>query len=138
MDGDTTLRPSLRRVSASEPIRRVFVRGLRLDASIGVHDHERAKPQTVSIDVDVELRSGPSWSGGGRLGETVCYEWICNAARGIAASGHIDLVETFAEQLAEICLSSPHARQVRVRVAKPDAIVDAEAVGIEIERQAAD
>ena len=64
----------------------------------------------------------------------VSYESFVVAAREIVAEGHIPLVETLAERLAERCLADPRVRQVRIRVEKLAAFPDAGAVGIEILR----
>jgi dihydroneopterin aldolase len=55
------------------------------------------------------------------------------AAREIAAGGHIDLVETFAERLAEACIGQGAAQRVRVCVLKPHALApEADAAGVEL------
>jgi dihydroneopterin aldolase len=48
------------------------------------------------------------------------------------------LVETLAERVADLCLSDPRVVVVRVRVEKPDVIVEAGGVGVEIERRRSD
>lgn len=108
---------------------RVLVRGLRLEARIGVHPHEQDRPQDLVIDVEIEAQPRRVT----RLSETINYEAVVQAARAIAGSGHIDLVETFAERLAVACLELPGAQGARVRVLKPAALApDAEAAGVEI------
>ena len=89
---------------ADEPLRcerlSVFVRGLEVQAGIGVYDHEQGRLQTLVIDVTLEM--GPHAVE--RLSDTINYETIAQAARDIAAEGHIGLVESFAERLALACL----------------------------------
>ncbi len=109
---------------------KVFVRGLRLEAAIGLYDHERGRTQTLTVDMELTLRV----RGVQRLTQTVNYEELVAAARTLAAAGHIDLVETFAEQLAHAILEHPLARQARVRVEKPSAIEGAAAAGVEVSR----
>jgi len=108
---------------------KVFVRGLPVDAEIGVHAHERGRRQPLIVDVELDV--GP---GGWRtIGETVNYERIVRHARALADSGHILLVETFAWRLARACLAEPRALRARVRVEKPHALAPkAEAAGVEI------
>lgn len=105
----------------------LFVRGLTLEAGIGVHDHEQGRLQTLVIDVTLVL--------GGhdveRLADTVNYETVAAAARAIVAEGHVGLVETFAERLALACLADERVRGVRVRVEKPGALHGALAAGCE-------
>jgi len=112
--------------------RRVFVRDLVLDASIGIYRHEREARQRVIVNLDLAV------SEGGTLDDSpeniVCYERMARGAREIVEGGHINLVETLAEQLASMCLADPRVLFVRVRVEKPDAIAEASSVGVEIER----
>lgn len=108
---------------------RVFVRGLRVEAGIGVHDHERGRTQALVVDIDVDLVTAPVED----LGSTFNYETAVSAAQEIVAEGHIDLVETFARQLATACLKSSAAQRVRVSVLKPEALQpDADAAGVEV------
>jgi dihydroneopterin aldolase len=119
----------------------VFVRDLMLSASIGIHPHEREAPQRIRLNLDLGVEDdgarGLSRGAVGRdeLSRVVDYEAIATAARQIVASGHVALVETLAERLAEACLLDRRVRIVRVRVEKLDAIDGAASVGIEIERR---
>jgi dihydroneopterin aldolase len=109
-------------------LQRVFVRGLRVDAAIGVHAHEQGRTQPLIIDVelDAELQLD------GRLGSTINYESIVGAARDIVAAGHLDLVETFAQRLAAACLEDPRVVRARVRAEKTEAFTEAAAAGFEL------
>ena len=110
-------------------VTKVFVRGLRIDAEIGVYDHEQGRKQPLLVDVELDVTAG-GWRA---LDDTVNYETIAAAARSIAASGHIGLVESFAQRLAERCLAHPRVTRARVRVEKPLALApDAAAAGVEI------
>ena len=64
----------------------------------------------------------------------VDYEALIERVRRLVASRHVKLVETLAERVAALCLEDPRVRSARVRVEKLDAIPDAAAVGVEIER----
>ncbi|WP_372706216.1 dihydroneopterin aldolase [Brevundimonas sp.] len=106
----------------------VFVRGLILEAGIGIHDHEQGRLQTLVIDVTLELTPAPVE----RLGDTVNYETVARAARAIVAEGHVGLVETFAGRLAEAGLADPRVRRCVVRIEKPGALDGAAAAGCEV------
>ena len=108
---------------------KVFVTGLKVQAEIGVYRHEIGRVQPLVVDVELDVPT----TGAGRLSETLNYETILEAARQIAAGGHIELVETFAERLARACLTDPRVTQARVRVEKPLALApDAVGAGVEI------
>lgn len=115
-----------------EPVRRealrVFVRGLEVQAGIGVYDHEHGRLQRLVIDVMLEMEPHAIE----RLGDTVNYETVAEAARAIAAEGHVGLVETFAERLGRACLQDRRVIRAAVRVEKPGALEAAAAPGCEI------
>ena len=108
---------------------KVFVTGLKVQAEIGVYRHEIGRVQPLIIDVELDVPT----AGAERLSETLNYETILSAAQEIAASGHIELVETFAERLAHACLADERVTKARVRVEKPLALQpDAVAAGVEL------
>jgi dihydroneopterin aldolase len=110
-------------------ITKVFVRGLMVDAHIGVYKHEKGRTQTLVMDVELDV-AVTDWS---QLSETVNYEVIAEKARRVAAQGHRGLVETFAHHLAEACFEEPRVTRARIRVEKPSALApDAAAAGVEI------
>ena len=106
----------------------VFVRGLEVEAGIGVYDHEQGRLQRLVIDVTLTLEPRAVE----RLADTVNYETVAAAARDIAAEGHVGLVETFAERLALACLQDGRVRRCAVRIEKPGALAGAAAAGCEI------
>lgn len=110
-------------------VTKVFVRGLKVDAQIGVYDHEHGRAQPLVVDVELDVAAVHCE----RLGDTVNYETLRDAAFAIAAAGHIDLVETFAERLAQACFDDHRVTRARVRVEKPLALAPhAAAAGVEI------
>mgnify|MGYP001281104051 CR=1 FL=1 len=115
-----------------QPLRRealrVFVRGLEVEAGIGVYDHEHGRLQRLVIDVLLEMEPHPIE----RLGDTVNYETVAQAARAIVDEGHVGLVETFAERLARACLEDRRVSRATVRVEKPGALGGDAAPGCEI------
>ena len=108
---------------------KIFVRGLKIEAEVGVYAHERGMTQPLIVDVELDVTTVHAE----RLSQTVNYETIATAARDLAAEGHIELVEMFAERLADLCLADPRVTRARVRVEKPLALApEAQAAGVEI------
>lgn len=118
---------------ARSRVRHVFVRDLVLMALIGIHDFEHDDPQRLRVNLDLAVREG---EGGlsDSIGNVVCYESLVNGVQEIINTGHVGLVETMAETIAEMCLEDKRVRSVRVRVEKLDIIEAAGSVGVEIER----
>ena len=107
--------------TASEPRRlglTVLVRGLEVQAAIGVHAHEHGRLQPLFVDVELDLGAAPIRT----LSDTLDYEGVARIARDLAAGEHIALVETFAERVALACLDDHRVLAVKVRVEKPGAI----------------
>ena len=120
------------RAPASQPravMTKVFVTGLKVQAEIGVHRHEIGKVQPLIVDVELDVPT----AGAERLADTLNYETLLQAARDVAASGHIGLVETFAERLARACFADLRVTRARVRVEKPLALAPhAAGAGVEV------
>jgi dihydroneopterin aldolase len=107
----------------------IFVRGLSVDAEIGIYPHERGRTQPLILDVELSLTPGRVE----HIAETVNYETVVEEARRIAADGHMNLVETFADRLARALLADERVLKVRVRVEKPQALAPhAQAAGVEV------
>ncbi|HEY9216634.1 MAG TPA: dihydroneopterin aldolase [Phenylobacterium sp.] len=108
---------------------KIFVTGLKVEAEIGAYEHELGRLQPLIVDVELDAPV----AGAKGLADVVNYEKVVKAAKAIAAEGHIELVETFAERLARACLADPRVTRARVRVEKPQALApDAAAAGVEI------
>ncbi|MGB0695278.1 MAG: dihydroneopterin aldolase [Rhodospirillaceae bacterium] len=125
----------LRIADAGTKMRHVFVRDLVLLADIGVHAHEHGQQQRIRVNLDLGVHEqGPH---GDMLTEVVCYEDIITRVRGVVADGHVNLAETMAERIADICLQDSRVRSARVRVEKLDVFEDVSSVGVELERYSA-
>jgi dihydroneopterin aldolase len=123
---------------AGRSLRHVFIRDMVLTASIGIYAHEKAAVQRIRINIDLAVPEDPAARiGRDELNRVVNYERVANAVRQIVARGHVMLVETLAEQIAEAGLTDPRVQYVRVRVEKLDVFADAASAGVEIERWSA-
>ncbi len=113
--------------------RHVFVRELAVKALIGVHDHEKNQAQRLIISVDLTVAEEPAGHDD-KIENVVCYGEIAERVQTICGRGHVNLIETLAEHIAQACLEDRRVRAVRVRIEKPDALADCSSVGVEIER----
>jgi 7,8-dihydroneopterin aldolase/epimerase/oxygenase len=113
--------------------RHVFVRDLKLEATLGIYAHEKIQAQRILVNIDLTVDDlGADL--GDELSNVVCYETAVRGVQNIVADGHVHLVETLAEAIADQCLQDRRVQAVRVRIEKPDAIAQAASVGVEIER----
>lgn len=117
-----------------EPFDRIFVHDYVLDVEIGVHHHEKGVTQRVRFSVDVDVM--PSAENlDDDIDRTFNYDVIVHGIKSIVARGHINLVETLAEEVAALCLAHPRAARVTVSIEKLDK--DPGAVGVEVVRSKA-
>ncbi len=129
--------------SSTRALRHIFLRDMILPASIGVLPHEHSAPQRVRINVDLGVEDDGALAlsripvGRDELSRVVDYSHVANQVRTIVASGHVRLVETLAERIAEACLTDSRIHLARIRVEKLDVFPDATSAGVEIERRQA-
>lgn len=111
------------------------MRGLQIQASIGVHPHEYEETQPVIIDIELDMGDMPAPQHD-RLHETLDYGLVAEKAEEIALQAHVQLVETLADRIAAWALSvDPRVQACAVRIAKPQALLKAEAAGVEVIRR---
>jgi dihydroneopterin aldolase len=113
---------------------RIFVHDYVLDVEIGVHHHEKGVTQRVRFSVDVDIVPSPDTLNDD-IEQTFDYDFVINGIKSIIARGHINLVETLAEEVAQHCLAHPRVERVAVTIEKLDK--DPGAVGVEIVRSKA-
>ena len=114
--------------------RRIFLRNREMSVSIGVYDREKKEPQRLVVNVDVFVPLTASSPKNDDLSEVPDYEFIMECLDGVAARGHINLQETFCDQVAGLLLAHPDVRAVRVSSEKPDAYDSAQSIGVEVFR----
>jgi dihydroneopterin aldolase len=124
---------AFRIADAAKEVRHVFIRDLILTCLIGVHKHERKKPQRIRVNLDLAVTE-QSVISTDRLADVVCYEDVADGIRSIVNNGHVNLVETLAEKIASRCLEDRRIKATRVRIEKLDVFKDAASAGVEIER----
>jgi len=118
---------------AGRKLRHVFIRNLMMPCSIGVHRHERDTEQRVRINLDLAVTEDDRPIDDD-IRNVICYEQLARGVERICNGGHVNLVETLAENIAAMCLEDRRVKSARVRVEKLDILDDAESVGVEIER----
>jgi len=97
---------------------RIFVRDMVLDCAIGVYPEEQGITQKVSFTIEAFV-SPSVRAQHDSLDEVPSYDSVVmGAVRSVVASGHINLVETMAEQIAARILEEHRLVSVKVTVEK--------------------
>lgn len=112
------------------PLHRIFIRDLVMFTSIGVHHHEMLSTQRIRVSVEVLANLGYNLQD--KLKSTVCYDEIVLKIRCMASQGHVQLVETFADQVIAVCFTDSRVQEVIVTVEKLDVYEDIASVGVTV------
>ena len=99
---------------------RITVRGISAHAHHGVYDWERERGQTFRVDAVLELDTAPA-AAGDDLAKTVNYAELAQRLHAVLTGEPVDLLETLAQRLADVCLADPLVDAVEISVHKPDA-----------------
>jgi dihydroneopterin aldolase len=95
----------------------IFLKDWVIDCNIGVYAEEKGVTQKVRLTVDAYL--APSVRAANDDMDTVpSYTDIVDAVNDITAAGHINLIETFAEDIAQRVLRDPRIDAMRIRIEK--------------------
>jgi len=125
--------PGQRQVAARDGLAKIFIRDMDLEALVGIYDHEKTTPQPLRINIELGVREGRA-SLTGDIDDTVDYEKIADGIRDIVDSGHVGLLETLAEKIADFCMTTQLVMTATVRLEKLKAVPGTAGVGIEITR----
>ena len=113
---------------------RIFLRGLAVDCIIGFIDWERRIPQTVLIDLELPVDCARA-AVNDDVGDTVDYKRVAKRVSAIVSESQFKLVETLAEQIAQLLLAEFALAWIKITINKPGAIRGSRDVGVSIERQ---
>jgi dihydroneopterin aldolase len=113
----------------------IFVEGFVGETVIGIHDSELHRPQTLVIDVHAGVPHARACDTD-RIADTIDYGKVCDRLRRLLTEHRLQLLEAFAEAVADILIGEFGAQWVRVKVVKPRKFSDVAGVGVQIERVA--
>lgn len=111
----------------------VKIKGLKVNAVIGVFDWERAIQQPLVIDVSMATDISTA-AQSDDIKDAINYKEVCDDITELCQQTKALLIERLAELIADHILQKYNTTQVKVSVAKPTAIKEADAVAVEIVR----
>jgi len=99
---------------------RIALRGISAHAYHGVYAFERERGQHFSVDavLEVDMRAAAA---GDDLEKTVNYAELAQRLHAVLTGEPVNLIETLAQQLADVCLADPLVDAVEITVHKPQA-----------------
>ncbi len=118
----------------SFPMDIIFIDGFVGHTIIGIDADELHTPQPVRIDIAAGLPRSLACSTD-RIGDTIDYGQLREALRDLLRHHRHQLLEAFAEAIADLVLYRFSGHWVRVGVTKPGKFDDVDGVGVIIERR---
>jgi dihydroneopterin aldolase len=110
----------------------VFIRNLAVDTIIGVYEHERAKPMSLLLDLEIELSHGRAGETD-QLADTIDYGAVIDGIRRFLATTRCRLLERLAELVATFVLDEFGAKRVSLQIAKIGMFPGVGHVGVRLE-----
>jgi dihydroneopterin aldolase len=101
----------------------IELRGILLHGYHGVLEHERRDGQRFLVDVELDLEHEQA-ARSDRIEEAVDYRNVVALVRRVSAARAYHLLEAFSAALADALLEELPVSAVRVRVRKPDVVLD--------------
>ena len=105
---------------------KVFIEGLEIEALIGIYDWERRIRQPLVFDIEMAFDNRVP-AAGDDIALTLNYKDVSKRLSDYVGQSGFGLVETLAERCAEIILGEFDVSHVRLKLAKPAALMMAEA-----------
>ena len=99
---------------------RIAIRGLTAYAHHGVYAFERRQGQTFRCDAVLEVDTAPA-AQSDDLQRTVNYAELAQRLYTALSTEPVDLLETLAQRLADVCLAYELVSAVEITVHKPEA-----------------
>jgi dihydroneopterin aldolase len=111
----------------------IFINNLETYGILGIHPHEQRKPQPirVSVRIDADISRASEMDD---IHKTINYSTLAKMIIDFIDESHYFTIEALIEALADEILSDDRIPHVWLRIEKPNAVPNAESVGVEVTR----
>ena len=111
--------------------RTVFIKDFIIEEIIGIHEHEKIKKQKIKFNIvlNVNQSSVPDEKD---IKSIVDYEKITNKLENLTKSKKYNFLESLAEDSFKEIFEDERINSVTIKIEKPEAIKNAESVGVEV------
>jgi len=111
--------------------RTVLIKDFTINEIIGIHQNEKNNKQKIifNIVIDVNQNIYPDEND---LSSIVDYEKITNKLKKLARNKKYNFLESLAEDSFDEIFSDKRINSVKIKIEKPEAIANAQSVGVEV------
>ena len=123
--------------SKSSIRRTVFIKDFIIQEIIGIHEHEKTKKQKIkfNIVVNVNQNTVPDEKD---IRSIIDYEKIIVKIENLTKSTQYNFLESLAEDSFKEIFEDKRINSVKIKIENPDAIKNADSVGVEILKNRSD
>jgi len=117
--------------------RTVLIKDFIIYEIIGIHQYEKSSKQKIifNIVIDVNQNIFPDEN---NLSSIVDYEKITNKLENLAKNKKYNFLESLAEDSFNEIFADKRINSVKIKIEKPDAITNAQSVGVEVFKSRSD
>jgi len=117
--------------------RTIFIKDFIIQEIIGIHEHEKTKKQKIkfNIVVNVNQNTVPDEKD---IKSIVDYEKITNKLENLVKNKKYNFLESLAEDSFKEIFEDKRINSVKIKIEKPDAIKNADSVGVEVLKNRSD
>jgi len=111
--------------------RTVYIKDFIVQEIIGIHEHEKIKKQKIkfNIVIDINQNTVPNEND---IKSIVDYEKITNKLKNLAKEKKYNFLESLAEDSFKEIFDDERINSVKIKIEKPEAIKNADTVGVEV------
>ena len=113
--------------------RKVIIKDLILNISIGIHNFEKKKKQRVRFNVEI-LTNPYVLPNNKDLNSIINYEEIVSKIDKITYSRHHELLEDLAENIFDMIFKNKLVKKINLKIEKLDIFKKTKSVGIEVSK----
>jgi FolB domain-containing protein len=118
---------------ANKDLDTICIRDLMISCIVGTKPSERVRRRRVVLNLELSCdlaRAGATDD----LRHTVDYADVCERVRKMVSRSHCQIIESLAQQIADVCLGVSGVRGVSVTLDKPGAVRGCRSVAVVMKR----
>tara|TARA_B100001057_G_C22510427_1_gene817647 strand:- start:83 stop:445 length:363 start_codon:yes stop_codon:yes gene_type:complete len=108
-----------------------FLKDYAVPVSIGIHEFEKARRQTVIINIEMYLENADV-NRDDNIENTLNYDFLRSEIEILVKDRHFNLQETLCNEIINICTGKKLFSKIIVSTSKPDIYEDCDTVGFEV------
>ena len=117
--------------------RTIFIKDFIIQEIIGIHEHEKTKKQKIKFNIVVYVNQNtvPDEKD---IKSIIDYEKITNKLENLVKNKKYNFLESLAEDSFKEIFEDKRINSVKIKIEKPDAIKNADSVGVEVLKNRSD